>query len=242
MKISVITCTHNQKEYLKETIESVQKSIFAPFDDIALEHLIYDDGSTDDTDTLFINHSYKNVFYFRETENKEPSFGRNFLLEKATGEYIFMIDSDDIILQRTLYNFAALAKKNLETNWFIADFIRVNEKLSYLVGEDYYGLNFKNTNEMLDSIFKGETFIQSNVFFKKDLWLSAGKFDTQMRMAEDLDLYIRFLINGNMPTYMPFISHLHRYHKHNLSKGIDPTTHIKHIRELGEKYHDRIES
>lgn len=240
MKISVITCTYNQKNFLVEAMASVRKSILVPFNDVTFEHLIYDDGSTDGTEELFKDPT-ANVKYFKNKENKGPSYGRNFLIERATGEYIFMLDSDDVILQRTLYNFAGLAKENPDTSWFISDFLRVDRELRYLSGEDYYGWDFKTPKEALESIFKGEYFIQSNVFFKKELWSSAGGFDISIRMAEDLDLFIRFLMKNNKPLYEPFISHLHRYHENNLSKDMSLKKHREQMHLLTEKYRDKIE-
>ncbi len=241
MKISIITCTYNQKKFLSEAIESVQKSILSPFTDITFEHLIYDDGSTDGTETIF-EKAPANVRYFKNKENKGPSFGRNFLIEQATGDYIFMLDSDDIVLQRTLHNFVDVARKQPDISWFISDFVRSDEELRYEMGQDYYGWHFKSPQAMLESIFKGEFFIQSNVFFKKELWQLAGGFDTSMRMAEDLDLFIRFLIAEHMPSYQPFISHIHRNHDKNLSKDENLTKHIDRMKELRLKYHDKIES
>lgn len=236
MKISVITTVYNQKDFILETIDSVQQSLFAPYTDITWEHLIYDDASTDGTIAILRTITQPNIRCVYGITNRGPSHGRNMLMKEATGDYIFMIDGDDIILQRTLHNFIREAKNNPTSSWFIADFLRVDEQLRYLSGQDYYGWPFKSTQEMLAAIFRGEHFIQSNVFFKKSLFQEVGGFDETMKMTEDLDLFIRFLLKGHLPHYASFPTHLHRIHPRNLSTGVTFEKHQEHMRYLYKKY------
>ncbi|WP_133272850.1 glycosyltransferase family 2 protein [Hymenobacter radiodurans] len=49
MHFSVITPSHNRRQYLPEAVASVRASISAPLD-FSFDHLIYDNGSTDGTD------------------------------------------------------------------------------------------------------------------------------------------------------------------------------------------------
>ena len=72
--LSIITTTYNRKDLLRQTIESVQKSIFAPLE-VEWEHIIYDDGSTDGTEELFKNNLWPHVQYIKGKENKGPSHG-----------------------------------------------------------------------------------------------------------------------------------------------------------------------
>lgn len=238
MKISVITATYNRKELLRETLESVQKTVLVPDEDISVEHIVWDDGSTDGTAEIFREAGdWKNVFYFRQSENRGQSYAKNSAIERARGDFIFMLDSDDIILQRTLYNFAKAAKERPDLSFFVADFLRVDANLRYLPGRDYYGWPFKNTEEILTAIFRGEHFLQNNVFFKKSLFQTVGGFDENLKIAEDLDLYIRFLLNGQRPLYNNFISHLYRCHSGNISAEINLSRHLSEdLPKLRKKY------
>lgn len=234
MKISIITASYNRKDFLLQCIKSVQALKNSPLD-IELEHIIYDDASTDGTEEIF-SESIPNTIYLKGDENHGSSYGRNVAIEKAIGEYIFVLDSDDIILQRTIFNFAKQALENKEIDWFISDFLRVDENLSYSIGNDYYAWEFKSKKEILNAIFKGENFIQHNVFFKKELFIKVGGYDSSIKIAEDLDLFIRFLLNNSMPNVVTFNSHLHRDHKKNLSLGIDQNKHKEYALMLLDKY------
>lgn len=238
MKISIITTTYNRKDYLEKTLESIEKSVLAPLQNVEWEHIVYDDASEDGTGDLFKNRNgrWRNVLYFRGEENKGPSFGKNYAISKSKGDYIFCIDSDDIILQRTLYNFSKIAIQNAEISWFVSDFLRSDDDLKYQIGNDYFHWDFSSPEEMLSAIWKGEHFLQGNVFFKKTLFEKVGGFDENIKMAEDLDLYIRFLLAGEMPGFSSFISHFHRYHEDNLSLGITLKDHKKTVEELRKKY------
>ncbi len=235
MKISIITPTFNRKSFLAETIASVQASVLIPHADVSFEHIIYDDGSTDGTPNLFTGKSYPDVRYIRNDKNQGQSKARNDAVVEATGEYLFFLDSDDIILERTLYNFARKAKQFPDSAWFTADFLHVDDDLKY-INDDYYGWDFKDIPDMLNSIFKGEHYMQQNIFIKKEAFAKAGMFDPAMKMGEDLDLAVRLLLGGHMPHRCDFISHLHRVHTKSLSGGVTKEMHLKSALELKTKY------
>ena len=59
-------------------------------------------------------------------------------------------------------------------------------------------------------------------------------------MAEDLDLYVRFLLAGQLPVLCPHISHLHRFHASNVSIGVDAARHNADLRVIYDKYAPRL--
>src|SRR3989338_2960090 len=112
----------------------------------------------------------------------------------------------------------------------------LDNDLKYMMGEDYYSWKFSTTSEMLESIYKGEHFLQGNVMFSRKIFDKVGGFDEKMGMAEDLDLYVRFLREGEMPDAVCFISHIHRMHTFNLSAQTSKEDHVKIAQELRKKY------
>ena len=160
---------------------------------------------------------------------------------EARGNYMLVLDDDDILLQRALYYFFKTAKENPDKDWFVSDFLHVDQNLQY-ISDDYYGWNFKDSKEILATIFEGNHFIQGNVCFKKEIFMKVGGFDESMHMGEDIDLYVRFLLQGSMPMYVPFQSHLHRFHTSNLSKDITRANHNAFASSLKEKYKRSFDS
>ncbi|MBH8559083.1 glycosyltransferase family 2 protein [Hymenobacter negativus] len=239
MNFAVITPTHQRRELLPEAVASVRASISAPLD-FSFEHLIYDSGSRDGT-----------AAYLREAAAQPgpplrhwhapgcllAGEGRNRLIaETAPDAWIVPLDDDDILLQRTLHNYAAQIQVHPGRPWFVADFLRVDETGRYLPNEDYYAWQFESPTAMLHAIFRAEHFIQGNVCYNRAFVDEVGGYDGELKMAEDLDLYVRFLLAGQLPVLCPHISHLHRFHARNVSIGVDAETHNADLRVIYQKY------
>lgn len=105
ISVSVIIPVYNAGEFLDETIESVICQSFVNF-----ELILINDGSTDHS--AFICEGYlkkdNRIQYFIQ-ENSGVSVARNLGLSYACGEYVFFLDSDDILdseFLKTSYNAA----------------------------------------------------------------------------------------------------------------------------------------
>src|SRR3989344_3204500 len=91
--VSVIIPAYNAGHYLGEAIESALAQTYP-----AVEIIVVDDDSTDNTQE--IAHWYsaeRNIIYIHQ-ENKGLSAARNAGIHAAQGEYIALLDSDDIFL------------------------------------------------------------------------------------------------------------------------------------------------
>ena len=102
--ISVIIPLYNTELYIEKCLES----IIAQDTKLDLECIIIDDCSTDNSFQVAYNvlrHSCKKNLHFRlikNEKNRGVSYTRNRGLELSTGEYVFFVDSDDIIPKNTL--------------------------------------------------------------------------------------------------------------------------------------------
>lgn len=92
--ISVLTTVYNREKYLADCIESIQKSHFQDY-----EHIIVDDGSTDES--LQIAHEYSEkdarIRVFQNKQNLGDYPNRNQAAAYAKGKYLKYIDADDLI-------------------------------------------------------------------------------------------------------------------------------------------------
>lgn len=92
--ISVILPIYNVAGYLRECIESVRRQTYRN-----LEIILVDDGATDDSPKIC--EEYKNVDERVKVIHKSNgglSEARNVGIENAMGEYIALVDSDDILM------------------------------------------------------------------------------------------------------------------------------------------------
>lgn len=100
-KFSFIVPVYNVKDYLHECIESILNQTVDNY-----EVILIDDGSTDGSNIICQEYSlkYDKIRMFRK-ENGGLSDARNFGIDKAKGEYLIFVDSDDYIEPESLTNF-----------------------------------------------------------------------------------------------------------------------------------------
>lgn len=96
--ISIIIPAYNAADYLVQTIESVLNQTYSDF-----ELILVDDGSTDRTCEIIKDYQGKDarIKYFYK-ENGGVSSARNLGLQKATGDFVSFLDSDDLWDKRFL--------------------------------------------------------------------------------------------------------------------------------------------
>lgn len=108
IKVSVIVTAYNRAETIKDCLGSIFSQSLSP-----IEVIIVDDGSTDGTDFLIrkIIQSHENVTYIQNSKNRGAGAAKNIGLNKAVGEYISFVDSDDRISENFLLELYKTAKK-----------------------------------------------------------------------------------------------------------------------------------
>lgn len=107
--VSVVIISFNTKEYIRECLESVFTQDFSNF-----EVIIVDNASTDGTIDVINEYvsNKDNVKFIKNGENLGGASAGNIGITNATGEYVFIMDSDDIMPAGTLSSLYNLAKKN----------------------------------------------------------------------------------------------------------------------------------
>lgn len=103
--ISVIVPVYNTEKYLRKCIESILSQSYKN-----IELLLINDGSTDSSAEICREYldKDKRCYYF-EKENGGLSDARNYGIERAKGEYITFVDSDDFFLEEAIEKLHATA-------------------------------------------------------------------------------------------------------------------------------------
>lgn len=93
-KVSVLMPVYKTNEkYLREAIESILSQTFEDF-----EFLILDDCPEDDREEIIKSYKDKRIKYYKNEKNLGITLSRNKLIDMAQGEYLAVIDHDDIAL------------------------------------------------------------------------------------------------------------------------------------------------
>lgn len=125
IKVSVIVPVYNQEKLLKRCIKSIPKR----WD---IEVIIVDDGSTDKTPSLIIDLVHEDPEHIGAVlckTNHGVSHARNLGLERARGQYILFLDSDDYL---DTYKTCELIDRYLVSDWDIVFYnMMTNNKTLY---------------------------------------------------------------------------------------------------------------
>ncbi|UPS43595.1 glycosyltransferase family 2 protein [Prevotella sp. E15-22] len=139
-KVSVILPVYNVAPYLDEALKSLENQTLKDIEIIAVN-----DGSTDNSEEILKKHQEtdQRIRYFNQ-ENRGQSAARNLAMKYAKGEYIYFMDSDDVIDIEALqicYNHAKT------TN---ADFIFFDGETMLDEGAQPLSWDYKRTNLVSD--------------------------------------------------------------------------------------------
>jgi glycosyltransferase involved in cell wall biosynthesis len=116
--ISIITTFLNEEKFIKEAIESVLAQTYNNW-----ELILVDDGSTDESTEIAFQYArdYPNKVYYLEHEghrNHGQPASRNLGIPHAKGEYIALLDADDVWLPEKLERQLAVIKTHPEAGMF----------------------------------------------------------------------------------------------------------------------------
>lgn len=192
--VSVIIPAYNAAKFIAESINSVMAQTYKHW-----ELIIVDDGSEDDLKNLIetFSHEDARIKYVYQQNGKQGK-ARNTGIEKANGELVAFIDADDIwkpellkeqieLLTNTGADLVFANITIIDTDGNITDEHRVIPagKLEYING--------------IRILLQKNIIAITTVVAKKDAIIKAGgfKISNELQYAEDYDLWLRMLANGN---------------------------------------------
>ena len=189
---SIIIPVYNRPNEIDELLESLtQQDISANF-----EVLIIEDGSSIKSDIIVEKHKNKlNIKYFSK-ENTGAGASRNFGMEKASGNYFIILDSDVIVPKQYLLE----VKKALETNYTDAfggadaahsSFTSLQKAINYSMTSILTTGGIRGNKKSLGK-FQPRSF---NLGISKKAFEKTNGF-SRMKNGEDIDLTFRLWEHG----------------------------------------------
>lgn len=117
MKLSIIIPVYNTEAYLKECLDSVFVD-----NHFTGQVICVNDGSIDGSLSILEQYAkkYPNIEIYTQ-ENQGQGGARNTGLDKATGDYVLFLDSDDYYSKGAIAFLTELAKRNPEVDFFYMD-------------------------------------------------------------------------------------------------------------------------
>ncbi len=177
LKISIITPSLNQGDYIEDSIKSVINQNYKNF-----EHIIIDGGSTDQT--LEIIKKYPHIIWISEKDTGQSNaINKGFKL--ANGDIISWLNSDDFY----------------DTDVFkvVSDYFNTNGDCYFIYGDITYVDKFKNYKKKIiggtisfKNLLKNPDLVrQPSSFWRRSVLNEVGYLEESLHVVMDLDFFLR---------------------------------------------------
>lgn len=229
MKISIITPSYNQGEFIAQTFESVLAQANASLE---IEYIVMDACSTDLTDTIVKRYIPKfakkriRFLYFREKDNGQTD-AINKGIARSSGDVITYLNSDDYYQSDVLKGVADFFVQNPQIQWAYGGWNYVNKQ-----GKVYSTISPKlySYEKLLDYCVVG----QPSCFFRNYAWVEIGAFDETLHLGMDYDYWLR--LSQRFPAgIIPKVISNMRYYGGTKS-GSQATAHLIEAFKLSTRY------
>lgn len=207
--VTIILPTYNRAHLLPDAINSVLAQTYQNW-----ELLIWNDGSTDDTDRALKTFDDERIECYREENHGKP-YALNRCLDLAKGELIAFLDDDDSWLPEKLEIQMAAMEKYPEVDLIIGNFNNINvEDKNQQTGFDQAleGLSQLITQKLdkdfclvsqgfLKGITRDNFIAFDSVIIRKNVISTIGCFNEKLKNSEDFEYWWRFGLAGLQPAY-----------------------------------------
>ena len=182
MKVSIITVVWNNKETIRDAINSVLSQTYKN-----IEYIIIDGASTDGT--VEIVQSYKGkITKFISESDKGLYDAMNKGINLATGDMVGILNSDDFYIDEFVIEKVVKEFEEKQVDSVYADLVYVKPEDLHKTIRYYDSSNFNPKK-----FAYGWTPAHPTFFVKKEVYEKYGLFRTDLKIAADFDILARFL-------------------------------------------------
>lgn len=224
LKISIITPSYNQADFIEDNIRSVLNQNYPDF-----EHIIMDGGSTDNT--VEILKKYPHLIWKSE-KDRGQTHALNKALKLATGDIIGWLNSDDLYESGAFESVNIFFKNNRNKYIVTGNLLFIDNKNKLFKHLKAVQLSY---NGLLN---KGECVQQMSTFFRKAVFDDVGNFDENFNFSMDHEFWVRALKKYQHDTINVDLA---KFRLHNNTKTHNSEIKfVKEIFRIKKKYNGKI--
>ncbi len=179
-KVSIVIPAYNSADYTVLTVESALAQTYAH-----TEVIVIDDGSTDGTREAMLPFADRVRYIYKE--NGGACSARNLGIESSDGEYVACLDCDDLWLPEKLEYSIAILEADVDLALVFTSCLIIDER-GEEVGRSNYRFDLDNAYmELLNDNY----IMAPTVVMRRSSLLEVGKFDEEIFIPADWDLWLR---------------------------------------------------
>ncbi|MBE2224178.1 MAG: glycosyltransferase [Anaerolineae bacterium] len=186
--VSVVIPNFNHGKYLGDAIQSVLTQDY-PY----VEIIVVDDGSTDNSREV-VEPFARQVKYIWQA-NQGLSAARNTGINAALGDFIGVLDADDMYEPNFLSSLVPIMAKNPEIDGVYCGYQFVDHKNSPLPQIEARSIP---SGELYQSLLAGNFLVPESMLVRKHCYENVGPFDVSLRALEDWDMWLRISSRYNI--------------------------------------------
>jgi len=205
LKVSIVTPSYNQGQFIEETIQSV---LDQEYDN--LEYVIIDGGSTDNTVEVIKKYEDRLKYWVSEKDNGQThAINKGFAM--ASGDIIAWINSDDVYCKGAIQAVTEFFEKNPQANVVVGNGLFMDYK-GEVYERKYPNISRFQEKHCMMSIFQPSTFLRRSIL------TDIGFLNEEYQMIMDAEWFYR--IAAQYPFYVieKDLS-IFRWHKDSKSSG-----------------------
>ncbi len=199
-KITIVTPSYNQGQFLEETIQSVLGQCYPN-----LEYIVMDGGSTDNSVEIIKKYETHLAYWVSEKDGGQ-SAAINAGFSRATGDILGWLNSDDMYLPGAL-SYAASRLDPAKPEIIFGNCLHINEHSSETYGSDVEGCRKRKNLKLYDYI------IQPSTFWTQSAWETTGPLESALHFGFDWEWFLRAEAKGSALTPVPKYLSVYRLHE-----------------------------
>lgn len=203
-KVSVITPSYNQGQFIEETIKSILLQNYPN-----LEYIVLDGGSTDNS--LEVLKKYSDfITYWNSERDKGQSDAINKGFKLSSGEIIAWLNSDDMYCPGTIEKVVEFFQDNPDISIVYGDFLNLYEQdpsQNHIVHSGEFSFKKLITRDFIG---------QPTTFFRREALFNVGLLDETLQNSLDYDLFLKLGLKFRFG-YIPEVLAVYRWHEESKS-------------------------
>jgi glycosyltransferase involved in cell wall biosynthesis len=185
-KVSVLLPTYNRERFIAESLESIFAQTLPPS-----QVIVINDGSTDDTKSA-LKPFFESIEYL-ESENRGKPIALNLGMARVTGDYVWIMDDDDVAMPDTLSRHLELLQQRPNLGWTYSGYIestsrsdngRINPvkkvPLPQFPEEEFF-------LRLMEECF----LIHPTILVRTNCYRELGPFNTNLIRSQDYEMALR---------------------------------------------------